>query len=390
MNSRFLKTVLYALAIFSVLTASAARSQAGPPGKDESVITVEGQAPGVNGNAAEQAKQDALRKAVERACGTFISSQTKTENYAAIYDKAMSFAAGYVTQFTVLQRRTADGMSYCKVRATVSRASFQKEWARLRHTIEAEGNPRCIVVMVEDDNVDDDIPPKTNGVTQAIVEDFFLNKGVQLMDKGASEDSRSRDISLAALNDDVNKLAAMAASFKADVVIRGNAQARQAGTTQMGGRTLYKWTATLNVRAYHTDSAQMLMSKTYSAAKTTSNQNAGGDEVLRKCASQNVPRMLGDVGEAWRKRQNIRRVCQVTIENCTRRDYKAFEAALREVTGVQGVRLKELVNNVCQVEVDWTYDLERLVRRIEALKVPNAAYEVTEQTHDRVTLKLVK
>lgn len=384
------RTIPYALTALCLVGLSVANAKAAPRAEGETVITIEGHAAGTNGNAMEQAKQDALRKAVEQACGTFISSQTKVENYAAIYDKAMSFAAGYITKFTILDRRTAGGMSHCKVRATVSKAGFEKEWARLRHTIEAEGNPRCVVIMVEDNDVYDETPPKTNGVTQSIIENFFLNKGVQLMDKGASERARSRDIALAALNDDVNKLAAMAASFKADVLIRGNAEARQAGTTQMGGRTLYKWTATLNVRAYHTDSAQMLMSKTYTAAKTTSNQSAGGDEVLRKCAEANAGQMLHDIGEAWRQRQNIRRVCQVTLENCSRRDYKAFERALREVTGVQNVKLKELVNNVCQVEVDWAYDLERLVSRIESLKVPDASFEITEQTHDRVTIKLIK
>ncbi|MFQ5412701.1 MAG: hypothetical protein ACE5EC_10405, partial [Phycisphaerae bacterium] len=258
------------------------------------------------------------------------------------------------------------------------------------HTIEAEGNPRCVVVVIEDPNADDTIGPKTNGVTQSIIEDFFLGKGVQLMDKGASEAARRRDVALAALNDDVNKLAAMAAAFKADVVIYGNAQARQAGTSEIGGRTLYKWTATLNVRAYHTDSAQMLMSKTYSTARSTSNENAGGEGVLRECAEDSVGQMLRDVGEAWRQRQNIRRVCQVTLENCSRRDFKAFEEALRKVTGVKDIRLKELVNNVCRVEVDWAYDLERLLSRIEALKVAGTGYEVSEQTHDRVTFKLFK
>lgn len=363
---------------------------AGPGDKGDVVITTEGRAAGTNANAEEQAKQDALRKAVEQACGTFISSQTKVKNFVAVYDKAMSFAAGYVNEFEVIERRVADGESYCKVRAKVSTASFEKEWARLLHTIEAEGNPRCVVVIVEDNNVDDLVGPKTNGVSQAIIENFFISKGVQLMDRGASEDARSRDIALAALNDDIKKLAAMAAAFKADVVIRGSAEARRAGTTQLGGRTLYKWSATLTIRAYHTDSAQMLMSNTYSATKATVNQNAGGDEVIRKCVEDNAGKILRDVGESWRKRQNVRRVCQVTLENCSRRDYKTFEKALRPVDGVQGVKLKELVNNICQVEVDWSFDLERLIGRIEELKVPDVTYEITEQTHDRVTIRLVK
>ncbi|HVP12856.1 MAG TPA: hypothetical protein VMV94_16905 [Phycisphaerae bacterium] len=375
------------LAIALSITA-ATPALAGPP--DEKVITIEGRAAGTDANAMDQAKQDALRRAVEQACGSFIDGQTQTKNYAAVYDKALSLAAGYVTEFQILERRVEAGVSICKVQATVSTAAFEKEWARLLHTIDAEGNPRCIVVVLEDNNVDDNAPPKTGGVVQSALENFFLKKGVQLMDKAATDEARGRDLALAALNDDVNKLAAMAAAFKADVVIRGVAEARRGGATDLGGKRVHKWSGTLSIRAYHADSAQMLMSNTYTSTVTTTFENTGGDEVLKKCAEENAGRILQDIGEGWRQRQNVKRVCQVTLENCSRDDFKAFEAALRKVDGVMDVRMKELVNSVCQVEVDWSYDLEKLIRRIEELRVPGTSYAVTEQTHDRVTFKLAK
>jgi len=357
--------------------------------KDIKIITIEGQAAGTDANAMEQAKQDALRRAVEQACETFITGQTKTKNYAAVYDKAMSLAAGYVTEFEVRERRVEGGISYCKITAKVSTAAFEKEWARLLHTIEREGNPRCVVVVVEDNDPTDRTPPKTGGVVQGTLENFFLKKGVQLMDKSGSDEARARDVSLAAINDDVNKLAAMAAAFKADVVIRGVAEAKRAGTTDLAGRPVNKYSATLSVRAYHADSAQMLMSNSYTGVLMSTLENAG-DEALKKCAEDNAGRILQDIGEAWRQRQNVRRICQVTLEGCTREDFKAFETALRKVDGVQDVRLKELVNSVCQAEVDWSYDLERLIRRIEELKIDGTSYVVTEQTHDRVTFKIAK
>lgn len=358
-------------------------------GRDKTIVT-EGRGAGSDANAMEQAKQDALRRAVEEACGSFITSQTKTKNFTAIYDKAFSLAAGYVTEFEVLERRTAGGISYCKIRAKVSTVAFEKEWARLLHTIHAEGNPRCILVVVEDDNIDDTREPRTNGVAQGILENFFIDKGVQLMDKTASEDVRERDVSLAAINNDINKLAAAAAAFKADVFVRGVAEARRAGTSVMGGRTMYRWSASLSIRAYHADSAQMLMSNTFSTTKTNTNENAGGEAALRACAQENAGRILSEIGEAWRKRQNVRRTCQLVLENCSRRDFKAFESAMRKVQGVQDVRLKELVNSVCRIEIDWAYDLERLVDRIERLEVSGTSYEFTEQTHDRAVAKLVK
>jgi hypothetical protein len=361
---------------------------AGPA--DIKTITVTGQAPGTNSNAMEQAKQDALRKAVEQACGTFVNAQTQTKNYAAVYDKVMSQAAGYVISYDVVSRQFEGDVTTCTVTAKVSTKSFELDWARFAHTLELEGNPRCVVVVVEDNDVEDGNPVKVDGVVQSTLENFLIGKGVQLMDHSAARDVKNRDIELAALNNDINKLAAMSAALKADVVVAGRAEARQAGSTQLAGRTVYKWSATLNIRAYHTDSAQMLMSNSYAGTITTVHQNAGGDDALKKCADENAAAVLRDIGEAWRKRQQVRRSIQITLENCSRPEFKAFEDAALRIDGVQAVRLRELVNNVCQVEFDWSYDMERLIARIESLRVGNTTYAVTEQTHDRATFKLVK
>lgn len=386
-----MRTTIAGFATFLTLLVSTFQSKAfaGPEPRTVTV-TVTGQAPGVDLNAMEQAKQDALKKAVEEACGTFITSQTKTRDYAAVYDKIISLSAGFVTEYDVLDRKTADGMSRCKVRATVSTAAFEAEWAQLLHTLAAEGNPNCVVVVIEDNNVDDVTPPKADGVVQSVLERFFIDKGVQLMDKGATDDSRERDMALAALNDDVNKLAAMAAAFKAEVVIRGVAEARMVGTTELSGRTLYKWSATLTIRAYHTDSAQLLMSNVYSQTKPSVNENQGGDEALKACAEKFAGPILSDIGKAWAKRQNVHRTIQLTLDDCSRRDFKAFQSALSEVRGVKDVRMKDLVNSHCRVEIDWEYDLERLASRIEEMSVDGVRFEITEQTHDRLTARLVR
>jgi hypothetical protein len=381
---RTVQLSLIACCFFAFTKASSAE-----PSSDK-WITMEGRAAGTNANAMEQAKQDALRRAVEQACGVFISAQTRTKDYAAVYDKVMSQAQGYITEFKITSSRIENGMSICVVDAKVSTRSFEEEWARLLHTLESEDNPRCIVIVIEDNDADDTNPPKTGGVAQSIIENFFIKKGLQLMDHSGSRDARNRDMELAALSNDVNKLAAMSASFKADVLITGKAEARRAGTSQLADRTIYKWSATLSIRAYHSDSAQLLMSNSYTATATTVNSNAGGDDALKKCADEHSGAILRDMADAWTKRQNVRRSVQVTLENCTRADYKAFEEAMKSVDGVQGVRMRELVKDVCQVEIEWSYDAERLISRIEELTVGSTRFAVTEQTHDRVTFKLTK
>jgi hypothetical protein len=356
----------------------------------EKTVTVEGRATGTNPNAMEQARLDALRRAVQQSCGEYINAQTVAKNYEAIYDRVMASAAGYVTESQVVSQRVEGGMSICVVRATVSTESFESEWTRLAHTLERENNPRCIIVVVEDDDADDLNKPKTGGVVQSGLENFMLSKGVQLMDKSATDDVRNRDVTLAALSNDIRKLAAMASAFKADVFITGNAQARRAGQSPLGGQTVFHWQATLNIKAYQADSAQLLTSRTYSGTKASMHENGGGDEALLACVEQNAPAILRDIADAWTKRQFVRRSIQITLEGCSRKDYLAFEKALAKVDGVQGVRMRELVNNVCQTEVDWSYDIATLAGRLDDLRFEGKSCEITEQTNDRLTAKLVK
>jgi hypothetical protein len=116
----------------------------------------------------------------------------------------------------------------------------------------------------------------------------------------------------------------------------------------------------------------------------------GGDAALKACVEQHGPTILRDIAQAWSKRQFTRRSIQLTLENCSRKDFLAFEKALADVDGVQAVRLRELVNNVCQVEVDWSYDIATLAGRLDDLTFDGQSCEITEQSHDRLAAKLVK
>jgi hypothetical protein len=63
---------------------------------------------------------------------------------------------------------------------------------------------------------------------------------------------------------------------------------------------------------------------------------------------------------------------------------------MADVDGVQAVRLRELVNNVCQIEVEWSYDIATLAGRLDDLKFDGTSCDITEQSHDRLTAMLVK
>ena len=94
MKSRFLKSILaFLLLLFTMALFNPAKAQ-----EDKTVtLTVSGQ-----GKTLEDAKQNALRNAIEQAFGTFISSKTEVLNDNLISDQITSISNGNIQKFEVI------------------------------------------------------------------------------------------------------------------------------------------------------------------------------------------------------------------------------------------------------------------------------------------------
>lgn len=384
-----LRRLLTAICVLTLgLATSAARAQM------DRRVQATGKAAGTDPKAADEAKADAKRNAVEQGCGLYINAQTEAENFQLVKDRILAQASGYIREFKVLKEWTENDISYCTIDAVVSTADFERDWALFAQVREDEGNPRCVILITEDNDVDDLRPPKANGICQSVLENFFLSKDVQLMDKGVAEDVRARDLELAAVNEDINKMAAVAAAFKADVLVFGRAEAKAGGPTTIGDKTVYRWDITLAVRAIQADSAQILMSNVYRPKTPYKSVSAGcGDDAFTKLTEEVAPAVLKDVGEAWRERATASRTCRVFWQSCSRKQFKAIQARLSEDRGVvgaaEGVKLRELVNNVVESEINWKYDLGALADRIEELEVDGMTFEIVEQSANRLDVKVI-
>lgn len=363
--------------------------------EDKSVTAI-GQAAGTDLKAKDEALQDAKRKAVQQACGELINAQSQVQDFEVKRDRILATAAGYLTSYRVVRQWVEGGISNCEVFATVSVGQFEADWkAMFAHIREDMGNPRCVVVISEDPDIDDDNPARFNGVAQSKIENYLLSHDVQLMDKGVSEDVKRRDETVATLADDVQRLAARAAEFKADILVLGRAEARRGGSTPVGSHAVFSWDVSLNVRVVQADSAQVIFSQTYRPQKpyTTTLAIGSGEAGIAALAEEKAPQLLRDVAQAWKNRLTSHRVFQVTIDGCNRADFRQkVRPALLAVRGVdqgdEGVKLRELINDAAVVEVYWSFDLDALADSLESLPLDGLKLTVVEQSGTRLRAKL--
>lgn len=354
-------------------------------------VTAEGIAAGAGEKAKDQAVAVALRKAVEQACGVFLTSQSKTLDYQAVYDKVLANTVGYVREHKVLRTWTADGNTHAKVRVRVSTQKFEKNWAVIAHIVHQENNPRVIVAIAEaihHGTGGATYEVKEDGTVQTTIEDFFITRGISLMDRATATKVTKRDLLLAAIKDDTTEVAALGARFKAEVVVTGRASAKFGKSIKIEDQTLYQFTAKMSVRVVQTDSARVLVAKTFGPTTISTLQRGGGeDKALAKLADEAAPKILAAVVEAWRKRANISRTVTLSISGMDYKTWKVFRDEVKELRGVQAPRLRDITETVTNVDIEYSFSNENLADTLTELK--KIKLKVLEITSNRIKLKVV-
>ncbi|MFY8033610.1 MAG: hypothetical protein ACOVMN_03765, partial [Flexibacteraceae bacterium] len=127
---------LLGIIVVVVLSVSAVFAQG--KAAAESVVT----AKGVGINAAD-AKKDALRNAVEQACGVALQSESRMENFALVSDAVASKASGYITKFDIVKEGQVGENYEMTITATVSLTPLRADARLLAQQI---GGVRFMVI----------------------------------------------------------------------------------------------------------------------------------------------------------------------------------------------------------------------------------------------------
>src|SRR5574341_2097406 len=144
----FSKIPLLALLV-SGWVAPLAAQQASPSTAEITVVGVGTILASDVGAARDQAIDDAMRKAVQQALGTYVKSETLVENFQLVSDQILSWSAGYVKKYNILrERRTPDNTYEVEMQAVVNLTDLRTDDDALAKLIEKE-NPRVMVMIAE-------------------------------------------------------------------------------------------------------------------------------------------------------------------------------------------------------------------------------------------------
>ena len=319
----------------------------------------------------KEALRDAMQNAVQKAVGVQVKSDALVQNFQLIHDRILFKSEGYVKQWRMV-REQQEGDSYVvEIAASVGKGELNKDL--YLNGIDVEmiydwiGKPRIVVLLP--DYVDG--KKALTAFAQSEVETLFRAKGIMVLSNEQVKSIQQRDAALAF--DNPKKAVALAQRFGAEIVIVGKCISAFSRELAIDSFKAVFYSSVLQVKAYNTANAQILMSATYTEQSGETDTSALGKTDASMRSIQNVVRsnakdIVFQVVKHWTEGVNKPKMYQVIVSGVRHEEVSALERFLSTMPDVVKVYRRSFNQEVAELELEFKGLQSSLVNGIERNK----------------------
>ncbi len=373
---------------------------AGVFGQEVQTITVKGEgwfegSDGLIGK--DRAINDALRKAVEQAVGTMVSSETMVQNFQTLNDQIYLQSQGYVQSYKILSENQRPNVYEVTIQAAVATGPIKEKLEALGFLLQQVGKPRIMILIAEQNIGRQDYNywwgyPRGEQTDLTIAEntimDLFREKGFDFVDHAA----QSKEIKVAPAFQvaDLSNQAAVSLGKQADaeVVIVGKALARSVGS--IAGTSMKSVQANISFRAIQTDNGRVLSSGADHAAAVHIDEVTAGAEALKKASAKISDKMMDDIIKNFQKRVGGTTLVQLTVTGLSgHEDLRKFKNMLQgQVRGVERIHERSFSGNVARMDVDIKGSALSLAEEMSQKRFKEFAVKVISSTWNTIEVNI--
>jgi hypothetical protein len=266
------------LTVLSWLAVSVAMAA----GKQPEFVTQEatGEAAIVGGDsqkAYKDARDIALREAVEQVVGVRLSAQTLAANNQLITDKILSRSDGYVRKVEILERKEEGGVAKVTIRAEVGTGALDKDLQAIQALVQQLNN-RKLVILLQEQTLTSQGDAINSQTMSVVLTDAFKQDGWTIIDPAFSAGKIHLQPGATKLsNAEAKEIGDLT---KADYILYGSVIYRQqtlsnAVVTKEGKQLVFPLTGEYNLTVFETDSGDQLSNV---AGKFNSHKEDLGEE----------------------------------------------------------------------------------------------------------------
>jgi hypothetical protein len=362
--------------------------------QNESIVT-EGVAAVIGGNTAaarDKAIDDALRKAVEQAVGTLVSSETFTERYRTINDQVNSRTAGYVRRYKILSETAEETLLRVKIRAEVARANLMNDLSALGLLLEQAQKPKVMVIFAEQvGGLYWTTAWERLGQAESTLMEELLAAGFNVVDADQTRHNITRDMALRLFEGNASAAELEGLKYQAQVVITGKAFSKFA-VKHLQGTQLQSIQATLQARAVRTDTGRVISSRSATAAKAHLDELQGGALAIAQATAKLADEMIADIIRHWRG-EVYGRSREITLMISGLASYRHLTAVRRvlekEVQGVRAVHQRSYTGGIAELMLDYGGSAANIADALAAHEFHGFRLNPTNVTPNRVDAKVV-
>ncbi len=319
----------------------------------------------------KDALRDAMQNAVQKAVGVQVKSDALVQNFQLIHDRILFKSEGYVKQLRVV-REQPEGDSYVvEIAASIGKGELNKDL--YLNGIDVEmiydwiGKPRIVVLLP--DYVDG--KKALTAFAQSEVETLFRAKGIMVLSDEQVKSIQHRDAALAF--DNPKKAVALAQRFGAEIVIVGKCISAFSREIAIDSFKAVFYSSVLQVKAYTTSNAQILMSATYTEVPGETDTSALGKTDAATRSIQNVVRsnakdIVFQVVKHWTESVNNPKMYQVIVSGVQHDEVSALEQFLSTMPDVVKVYSRSFNQEVAELDLEFRGLQSSLVHGIEKNK----------------------
>lgn len=347
--------------------------------------------------ARDNAIEDALRKAVEQAVGTFVSSETMVENFQLLSDHIYTKTEGYIQNYKIISEVPVEGLYRVSVEAAVALGNLKDDLAATGLLMARKHKPRVMFLIAEQNIGHEDfkywwghhVSETDLSITETVLVEKFSKKGFNVVDHAAKAGSIEIGEAhrMVKLND--NAVVSLGNQYDAEVVIVGKALARHVGN--MMGTSMKSCQANMSARAIRTDNGAIIASANTYGAAVHIDEITGGSEALKKAASDLASKLMSQIIITWSKEIGGTTLVQMTVNGISSyQDFLRLENVLKgQVRGVKGVYQRSITAGTARIDIEIKGDAQSLANDLTTKDFQNFSINITHLTQNSIELTIL-
>jgi hypothetical protein len=322
--------------------------------------------------ARDTALNDALRKAVEQAVGTMVSSETVVENYQLIRDSILTKSQGYIQNYKVVGESPSPELYQVTVSATVKLGDLKNDLGALGILMQRVQKPR-VLFMIAEQNIGQEFyvfwwygKSEFKGqhfdmaASETALKEEFLNKGFNVVDSSVATGKIevSNAYRIADLTD--SGAISIGRQLGAEVIVKGKALAKE-GPRNTGSK-VGSYIADITASALRVDNGAVLGSARGHGVSRNISEVTGGTEALEKAAREMAGKMVDQIVAKWSGEVSGGGLIQLTVRGIGEySDFVKFKDIIQgQIRGVQAIYQRSLEAGTAILDVEMKGNAQQL------------------------------